>query len=127
MAQGIYVLLLVVIATVATYGYGSYPKKVPSPAIYRGGNYGLAYYNRYNGFKIRRSIFYYNGIGYKLTCNKTRFYRLWGSCYSKNHSRSRCFRRFLKQRLFAIYKANSYPYRPKKIVLYKRAKTYYKR
>ncbi|CAC5419700.1 unnamed protein product [Mytilus coruscus] len=49
---------------IATYGYENYPKKVPSPAIYRGGNYGLAYYNRYHGFKIRRSIFYYNGIAY---------------------------------------------------------------
>ncbi|XP_071153156.1 uncharacterized protein [Mytilus edulis] len=116
MAQGMYVLLLVVIATVATYGYNidvNYTKKVSSPAIYSGGKYGLVYYNRYHGFKIRRSIFHYNGIGYKLTCNKTRFYRLWCSCYRKYHSKSRCFKRFRKQRLFLKHRARSYLGRPK--------------
>ncbi|XP_063424278.1 uncharacterized protein LOC134708000 isoform X2 [Mytilus trossulus] len=100
----------------ATYGYNTddnYPKKVPSPAIYSGENYGLAYYNRYHGFKIRRSIFHYNGIGYKLTCNKTRFYRLWCSCYGKYHSKSRCFERFRKQRLFLKHRATSYRWRSK--------------
>ncbi|VDI15751.1 Hypothetical predicted protein, partial [Mytilus galloprovincialis] len=67
---------------------------------------GLAYYKRYHGFKITHGRFAYKGLGYKLTCGKSRFYRLWRSCYSRYHSRGRCFGRFRKQHLFAVYKGH---------------------
>ncbi|XP_063420784.1 histidine-rich glycoprotein-like, partial [Mytilus trossulus] len=69
---------------------------------------GLAYHKRYHGFKITHGRFAYKGLGYKLTCGKSRFYRLWRSCYSRYHSRGRCFGRFRKQHLFAVYKGHGH-------------------
>ncbi|CAG2224239.1 unnamed protein product [Mytilus edulis] len=61
------------------------------------------YYNRYHGFRIANSQFAYNGIAYRLSCSSQRFYSLWGNCYTRYHSRSRCFRYLRTQGLFAPY------------------------
>ncbi|CAC5365048.1 unnamed protein product [Mytilus coruscus] len=132
MAQWICLLLLVVVAAVVTTGdnsYGAYPPKIARPDVYN--SYPVqnhvvihprvvvdpgfhhhpgmgSYLKKYHGFKIRHGRFSYNGIGYKLTCGKTRFYRIWRSCYGKYHSRGRCFGRFRKQHLFAVYNGHTH-------------------
>ncbi|CAC5365047.1 unnamed protein product [Mytilus coruscus] len=96
MSYGICVLVLVAVAAVATSGYSTYGShhhahlRLYRKHIVHSGHYGhhgLAYYKRYHGFKITHGRFAYKGLGYKLTCGKTRFYRLWRSCYGRYHSR----------------------------------------
>ncbi|XP_076091258.1 uncharacterized protein LOC143063157 [Mytilus galloprovincialis] len=111
MSYGLYVLVLVAVAAVVTSGYGGHHhahhhRHVVRHTRVHHRHIGLAYYKRYHGFKITHGRFAYKGLGYKLTCGKSRFYRLWRSCYSRYHSRGRCFGRFRKQHLFAVYKGN---------------------
>ncbi|XP_071159475.1 uncharacterized protein [Mytilus edulis] len=125
MARGICILLLVVVAAVSTSGYGSY--RSYDTAVYSGypihttssvvthhsshhSYHGVSYYKRYHGFKIRHRRFSYHGLGYKLRCGKSRFYRLWRRCYGKYHSRSRCFGVFRTRHLFGLYKGHGYGY-----------------
>ncbi|VDI10930.1 Hypothetical predicted protein, partial [Mytilus galloprovincialis] len=66
----------------------------------------IDYYNRYHGFRIVDSRFHYNGLTYQLTCSGSRFYSLWGECYTRYHSRSRCFEYLRTQALFAPFGGN---------------------
>ncbi|CAC5391130.1 unnamed protein product [Mytilus coruscus] len=121
MARGICILLLVVVAAVSTSGYssyGSYGTKVYNRyPIYKSvvirhsshhGYHGFSFYKKYHGFKISHRRFSYHGLGYKLRCGKSRFYRLWRRCYGKYHSRNRCFGVFRKRNLFGTYKGHGY-------------------
>ncbi|CAG2233543.1 unnamed protein product [Mytilus edulis] len=63
----------------------------------------IDYYNRYHGFRIVDSRFHYNGLTYQLTCSSSQFYSLWGECYTRYHSRSRCFEYLRTQALFAPF------------------------
>ncbi|XP_052103560.1 uncharacterized protein LOC127737067 [Mytilus californianus] len=107
MAHGIRLLLAIAIAVaiceVSSYGdgigvngYGT--RFISGPHI----SYN-DYYNRYHGFKIVGSRFQYNGLAYRLTCSSSRFYSLWGNCYTRYHSRSRCFGYLRTQGLFAPF------------------------
>ncbi|XP_076095683.1 uncharacterized protein LOC143066756 [Mytilus galloprovincialis] len=118
MARGICILLLVVVAAVSTSGYGSYGTSeyngypIHTSVVTRHSSHhsyhGVSYYKRYHGFKISHRRFYYHGLGYKLRCGKSRFYRLWRRCYGKYHSRSRCFGVFRTRHLFSLYKGHGY-------------------
>ncbi|XP_071160961.1 uncharacterized protein [Mytilus edulis] len=61
------------------------------------------YYNRFHGFRIADRGFHYNGLAYRLSCSSQRFYSLWGDCYTRYHSRNRCFEYMRTQGLFAPY------------------------
>ncbi|XP_063427254.1 uncharacterized protein LOC134710785 [Mytilus trossulus] len=128
MARGICILLLVVVAAVSTSGYGSYRSydtteysgypihtSTSSVVTHHSSHHsshhsyhGVSYYKRYHGFKINHRRFSYHGLGYKLRCGKSRFYRLWRRCYGKYHSRSRCFGVFRTRHLFGLYKGHGY-------------------
>ncbi|CAG2224243.1 unnamed protein product [Mytilus edulis] len=107
MARGICILLLVVVAA-------GYPIHTTSSVVTHHSSHhsyhGVSYYKRYHGFKIRHRRFSYHGLGYKLRCGKSRFYRLWRRCYGKYHSRSRCFGVFRTRHLFGLYKGHGYGY-----------------
>ncbi|XP_071160955.1 uncharacterized protein [Mytilus edulis] len=109
--------------SVSTSGYGSYGSygtteysgyPIHTSVVTRHSSHhsyhGVSYYKRYHGFKISHRRFFYHGLGYKLRCGKSRFYRLWRRCYGKYHSRSRCFGVFRTRHLFSLYKGHGKKY-----------------
>ncbi|XP_071159489.1 uncharacterized protein [Mytilus edulis] len=89
-------------------GYSSVTHSAYGAGYSSGITYDFAYYKSHHGFTIRNNQFTYGGIGYKLKCGRSRFYRLWGQCYHRYHSVGSCFGRLHRQHLFYRYGGEDY-------------------
>ncbi|CAC5364825.1 HNRNPABD [Mytilus coruscus] len=89
-------------------GYSSVATNAYGPGYSSGITFDYGYYKSHHGFSIRNNRFTYGGIGYKLMCARSRFYRLWGECYNRYHSVGNCFGRLRRQHLFYRYDGAGY-------------------
>ncbi|XP_052105690.1 uncharacterized protein LOC127738467 isoform X2 [Mytilus californianus] len=89
-------------------GYSSVAINAYGPGYSSGITFDYGYYRSHHGFSIRNNRFTYGGIGYKLMCARSRFYRLWGQCYNRYHSVGSCFGRLRRQHLFYRYDGDDY-------------------